>query len=91
MGTVTVRVLEADQDGFLTDPNGRVLLDEYLLADQEVGFVLDGVGRAILGPRLDQDEALVVLEVSGVGFTPVIVEVPLRWDQPDVFVEVPFF
>jgi hypothetical protein len=44
-----------------------------------------------LGPRLDQDEALVVLEVSGVGFTPVIVEVPLRWDQPDVFVEVPFF
>ena len=30
-----------------------------------------------------EDEALVVLEIDAVGFSPVIVEVPLSWDQPD--------
>jgi hypothetical protein len=33
---------------------------------------------------------VVWLEVDALGFTPVLVEVPLRWDEPDVFVEVPF-
>lgn len=99
---VSVRIVEADQewsgctcvspyeDWYLTDATGRVLLDEYALADAEVGFLVDDFGRAILGPRRYEDEALVVLEVDAVGFAPVYVEVPLRWDQPDVFVEVPF-
>jgi hypothetical protein len=99
---VSVRVLEADQewsactcsspytDGFLTDASGRVLLDEYLLADAEVGFLEDTLGRAVLWPAADEDEATVVLEIYADGFISQIVEVPLRWDQPDVFVEVPF-
>lgn len=99
---VSVRIVEADQewsqctcvspftDWYLTDATGRVLLDEFLLADAEVGFAEDGSGRAILGPQRDEDEATVVLEIDAVGFVPVIVEVPLRWDTPDVFVEVPF-
>jgi hypothetical protein len=99
---VSVRVVEADQewsggtwvspwlDWYLTDANGQVLLDEYLLADAEVGFRLDGAGRALLHPYRDEDQAVVVLEIDAVGFTPVIVEVPLRWDDPDVFVAVPF-
>lgn len=99
---VSVRVVEADQewsqctcispfaDWLLTDATGRVLLDEFLLADAEVGFQEDIDGRAILGPHRDEDEATVVLEIDALGFTPVIVEVPLRWDTPDVFVEVPF-
>ena len=99
---VSVQVLEADQewsnctcqspyaDWFLTDVEGRVLLDEYLLADAEVGFLEDSLGRAVLGPNGGEDQATVVLEIDAVGFMPVIVEVPLRWDQPDVFVEVPF-
>lgn len=99
---VSVRIVEADQewsqctcvspfdDWYLTDASGRVLLDEFTLADAEVGFQEDIDGRAILGPHRDEDEATVVLEIDALGFTPVIVEVPLRWDTPDVFVEVPF-
>jgi hypothetical protein len=99
---VSVRVVEADQewlrrtvvspyvDWYLTDASGRVLLDEYILAYSEVGFAEDGVGRAMIGSLYDEDEATVVLEVFAVGYMPVIVEVPLRWDLPDVFVEVPF-
>lgn len=100
---VSVRVAEADQewsgctcvspyfDWFLTDSAGRVLIDEYLLADAEVGFFEDSLGAAVIGPGLHEDEALVVLEIDAVGFAPMFVEVPLTWDQPDVFVEVPFF
>ncbi|HEX5050609.1 MAG TPA: hypothetical protein VFZ65_02445 [Planctomycetota bacterium] len=99
---VSVRIVEADQewsgctctspteDWFLTDSFGRVLFDEFLLADAEVGFLEDTDGRAILGSGTGEDEATVVLEVDALGFTPVIVEVPLRWTEPDVFVEVPF-
>lgn len=99
---VSVRVVEADQewsrctcsspyqDWYLTDANGQVLLNEYVLATAAVGFQEDGAGRAMLGPNYDEDQATVVLEIDALGFTPVIVEVPLRWDQPDVFVEVPF-
>ena len=100
---VSVRVVEADQewsgctcvspyfDWFLTDSSGRVLIDEYLLADADVGFFEDSLGAAVIGPGLYEDEALVVLEIDAVGFAPMFVEVPLTWDQPDVFVEVPFF
>lgn len=100
---VSVRVAEADQewsgctcvspylDWFLTDTSGRVLIDEYLLADADVGFFEDSTGAAVIGPGLYEDEALVVLEIDAVGFSPVFVEVPVTWDQPDVFVEVPFF
>lgn len=100
---VSVRVVEADQewsgctcvspylDWYVTDISGRVLLDEYVLADAGVGFVEDSSGAAVLGSAFDEDEALVVLEVDAVGFAPVIVEVPVSWADPDVFVEVPFF
>lgn len=99
---VSVRVVEADQewyggtfaspyeDWYLTDANGRVFLDETLLADERVGFLEDDLGRAVLGPTTDQDEATVLIEVSADGFTPVFVQVPLHWSQPDVFVQVPF-
>lgn len=77
-------------DWYLTDAAGRVFFDEYFLAASGVGFLEDGAGRAVLHPDLWEDEATVVLEVDAVGFTPVIVEVPLQWDVPDVFVEIPF-
>lgn len=100
---VSVRVLEADQewsgctcaspwaDWYATGVDGRVLLDEYRLAAAEVGFREDGAGRAVLWPYRDEDEATVWLVVDAEGFVPVYVEVPLRWDEPDVFVEVPFY
>lgn len=99
---VSVRVLEAEHewsgcicaspwvDWHLTGSDGRVLLDEYTLAAAEVGFREDGVGRAVIWPYRDEDEATVWLVVDAEGFVPVYVEVPLRWDEPDVFVEVPF-
>ncbi len=101
---ISVRIVEVDHewsgctcvnpvsdDWFLTDGSGRVLLDEYLLADSGVGFLEDGTGAAVLDPDFDRDEATVVLEIDAVGFAPVIVEVPISWLDPDVFVEVPFF
>ena len=78
------------QDWYLTDASGRVLLDEYILAYAEVGFVEDATGRALLRANGFQDDATVTLESDALGFTPVLVDVPVRWDQPDVFVEVPF-
>ena len=100
---VSVRVVEADQewsgctcaspyvDWFLTDATGRVLLDEYLLADVEVGFLEDSTGAAILESSYLEDEATIVLEIDAVGFAPVFVEVMVSWREPDVFVEVPFY
>jgi len=99
---VSVRVVESYQewagvvfpspyaDIYLTDATGRVFLDEYELAFVEVGFVEDGNDRAMLSSDRLQDQATVTLEISGDGFVPVYVDVPLSWDQPDVFVEVPF-
>lgn len=99
---VSVRIVEADQewsqctctspyeDWLLTDATGRVYFDEYALAAARVGFLQDLDGRAILGSASHEDQATVVLEIDALGFSPVIVEVPLSWDVPDVFVEVPF-
>lgn len=99
---VSVRVVESDQewsgctcsspyeDWYLTGADGRVLIDEFALGYAEVGFQVDVDGRALLLPNRDQDQATVVLEIDAVGFMPKIVEVPLSWNQPDVFVEVPF-
>ncbi|MBL8754145.1 MAG: hypothetical protein JNK15_12665 [Planctomycetes bacterium] len=100
---VSVRVVESAQewsgctcsspwlDWYSTDSSGRVFLDEYALADAEVGFVEDYKGRALLESYRDGDEAWVLLEIDAVGFVPVYVEVALRWDEPDVFVAVPFY
>lgn len=99
---VAVRVMEADQewsgltytspyvDWYLTDRDGLVYFDEYMLADATVGFPEDPHGAAMIGPRSFEDEASVWLEVAADGFTPVLVEVQLSWDQADVFVSVPF-
>lgn len=99
---VSVRIVEADQEWsglthgnpveewFLTDATGRVYFDEFSLAQSDVGFLEDVDGRAVLAAERDRDESTVVLEIDALGFTPVIVEVPLSWTTPDVFVEVPF-
>lgn len=99
---VSVRVVEADNewsgctcispwdDWYLTDDRGQVFLDEHVLAAADVGFREDGAGRAVLWPYRDEDEATVLLVVDAEGFAPVYVEVPLRWDEPDVFVAIPF-
>ncbi|MCA8949320.1 MAG: hypothetical protein KDE27_07445 [Planctomycetes bacterium] len=99
---VLVRVVEADNEWsgcicvspseqwYRTDEFGRVFLDEAILANADVGMLEDGAGRAILYPAFDQDEVTITLEVWADTFMPVFVDVPLSWDQPDVFVEVPF-
>ncbi len=99
---VSVRVVEAEQewsqctcvspfeDWFLTDTTGQVLFDEFTLAAEQVGFVQDGAGAAVLGSRRFEDQATVTLEIDAVGFSPVFIDVPLSYGQPDVFVQVPF-
>ena len=98
---VSVRVVEASHewsgctcvspfdDWLLTDEFGQVLIDEFILRDADVGFVESG-GAAFIGPDRREDEATVLLMVDAVGFTPQFVEVDLSWDNPDVFIEVPF-
>ncbi len=73
-----------------TDANGLVLLTEFDIADADVGFIEDSDQRALIEPALDADEAVVTIEVWSPDFAPVIVDVPLDWEQPDVFVSVPF-
>jgi hypothetical protein len=99
---VSVRIVESWQEWcgcvyvnpaeewFLTDANGLVFLDEVTLADARVGFLEDDDGCAVISPFFDEDEATVLLQIDAVGFTPVFVEVTVRWDEPDVFVAVPF-
>ena len=75
---------------YYTDENGLVYLDEFLIADAAVGFAEDIGSGAILESLSGRDEATVTLEVWGPGFTPVFVDVVLTWDEPDVFISVPF-
>ena len=99
---VSVRVVGADQewsgcfcespfeDWLDTDEFGEVFFDECFLGDAEVGFVVDNDGCAVIGPEWFEDQATVVLQIDAIGFTPQIVEVDLSWDEPDVFISVPF-
>ncbi|HLQ38184.1 MAG TPA: hypothetical protein VK348_10300 [Planctomycetota bacterium] len=99
---LSVRIVEADNEWsgctcsnpveqwFLTDSSGQVLFDEFMLAEADVGFREDAAGFAVLHPRAREDQAVVVLEIDGVGFAPLFVDVQLSWDVPDVFVQVPF-
>ncbi len=97
---VGVRIVEAEVDGagigyaniipdhwFFSDQNGLVYLDSFVFADAQIGFLLNGAGQAVLE---FSEGARVVLEVDALGFTAVFVEVVLSWDQPQVFVSVPF-
>ncbi len=97
---VAVRIVEAEVDGagigyaniipdhwFFSDQNGLVYLDSFVFADAQIGFLINGAGQAVLEFA---EGARVVLQVDALGFTSVFVEVLLSWDQPQVFVSVPF-
>ena len=60
------------------------------LANARIGFVEDNLGNALLEPELNRDEAWVLVEVSAPGFPTVLMDVPLSWDDNDVFVSIPF-
>lgn len=77
-------------DYYYTDSTGLVFLSEYDLALAEVGFIEDASQRALLQPGGLEDEAVVTLEISAPTFKTVYVDVPLSWDEPNVFVSVPF-
>ena len=100
---VDVRIVEAalewsgatvtnpDPDFFLTtDDFGQVFFDAEALAAAQVGFVEDGIQRAVLEPEFDRDEAFVQIEISAPGFTTVLTDVHITWENPDVFVSIPF-
>ena len=97
---VALRVVEAEvtgaggiypnafpNDWFFTDQSGLVFLDSYSLAAAQVGFLQDAFGQAVLDPG---ESARVVLQLDALGFTSVFFEVFLSWDQPQIFVSVPF-
>ena len=74
-------------DWYFTDQNGLVFFDSVIFTNAQVGFLIDNLGQAVLDFG---EEARVVLEVDALGFTAVLVEVTLTWDQPQLFVSVPF-
>ena len=73
-----------------TDRDGVVLFTPEIIASYQVGFREDDFDRAILGSRSYEDTASVTLEVFAPGFAPVIATVRLTFDEPDVFISVPF-
>jgi hypothetical protein len=97
---VAVRIVEAEVSGaggtftnifpddwYFSDQNGLVFFDSYIFADAQVGFLIDALGQAVLDVG---ETARVVVELDALGFTSVVVEVFLTWDQPQLFVSVPF-
>lgn len=100
---VSVRIVEGEMewsgcicrnpdpdDWRLTDDRGIVEYSPADLADAGIGFMEDASGLAILTPHPDEDEAYVQLELAAKGFENLLVDVKLTWDEPDVFVSVPF-
>ena len=100
---VAVRIVEADQewadavfenpetsDWLYTDADGLVFFDDVELAIADVGFRLDSFGRAVIGPGEFEDQATILLEVYSPGLGTEFFEVDLSWDEPRVFVSIPF-
>lgn len=100
---VGVRIVQADQEWSnctcvspyvdtyaFTDRTGLAYFSPFAIASYDVGFAVDGSGRAVLGPDYTDDEALVLVEAWAPGFDPVYAEVPLSWDRPYRFVSIPF-
>jgi hypothetical protein len=79
-----------DEQWYLTNQNGLVLLDARALGEARVGFREDLYGRAMIDPEAHVDEADVWLEVWSPGFSSVFVQVPLSFRTPTRFVSVPF-
>lgn len=77
-------------DWFLSDEFGTVFYDSVLLADSGIGFLEDSYGRAVLGPAVDEDEAYVLIELAAPGFPTLQFDILLSWDEPDVFVSIPY-
>ncbi len=99
---VAVRIVQSDQewsgcicvnpiadDWYYTDEFGTILFTEVDLAQADVGFLEDG-GLAVVSPDYDEDEVTVLLEVTAPGLGTVFQSVDLSWDEPDVFVSIPF-
>jgi hypothetical protein len=100
---VSVRIIEVDHewsgliwpnptknDFYYTDKFGVVYFSPELLAVSDLGFLEDGIGRAVLSPDYLEDEATVLVEISAPGLGRVYERIELSWDEPRVYVQVPF-
>jgi hypothetical protein len=73
-----------------TDQTGIAFFTAADVGHSRLGFVEDDLARAVLEPDLAADQAVVLIELSAEGFRPLYFEVELDWDNPAVFVSVPF-
>ena len=100
---VSVRIIEVEHewsnriienpfqnDYYLTDSFGVVYYSPELLAQTEIGFLEDGRGRAVLEPDFSEDEASILIEISAPGLGVVFERIDIDWEQPDVFIQIPF-
>ena len=56
-----------EDDWYVTGRDGTIEFTPKLLGMTNVGFFEDPFGRAVMSPDLDQDEAIVLIEVYGEG------------------------
>jgi hypothetical protein len=100
---VSVRIIEVDHewsgliwpnptknDFYYTDKFGVVYFSPERLAVSDLGFLEDDIGRAVLSPDYLEDEATVLVEISAPGLGRVYERIELSWDEPRVYVQVPF-
>jgi hypothetical protein len=100
---VGVRLVQAEQewsscicanpdrnDWYYTDEFGTVVFNPKRIANAEIGFKVDELGRAVISEHPAEDEAYVLIEVWAEGFTPVLREVKVTYKKNDVFLSIPF-
>lgn len=75
---------------FYTDDYGVAYFDSVDLADAQVGFAEDTYNRAVLSPDYHEDEASVLIEIYAPGLGSVFEWVDLSWDEPRVYIPVPY-
>ena len=79
-----------EDDWYVTGRDGTIEFTPKLLGMTNVGFFEDPFGRAVMSPDLDQDEAIVLIEVYGEGLGSAFWEIDISWDRPEVYAEIPF-
>ena len=85
-----INVNTVQNDYFFTDFDGIVFFSPDYLGREDLGFLVDEFEGAILSPDILEDEASVLIEISAPGLGVVFERIDISWEEPRVFVSIPF-